>query len=145
MDLPGLVFRSGKVVEAEILRKYGTSVCVHPSFSSKGFFLVVSFGRCKYRLSVNSVASILQATIGGDARLFDVRVLGDRVFRFSVSTQNVGFHVYKLRSFECSSYKLYFNLWHGGGPNFLHEFKQWCAEDAASWTLISRNVANSPS
>jgi hypothetical protein len=59
MDLPGLNFRLGKVVEAKILRKFGTSVCVHPSFPSKGFFLILSFGRCKFRLSEDSVALIL--------------------------------------------------------------------------------------
>ena len=57
MDLPGLNFRPGKVVEAEILRKFGTSVCVHPSFPSKGFFLVLSFGRCKFRLFSGSNSS----------------------------------------------------------------------------------------
>ena len=39
-----------------------------------------------------SVALILQATIGGDAALFRVHFLSDRVFRFSVCSQDVGCH-----------------------------------------------------
>lgn len=77
MDLPGLNLRPGRVVESEVLRQFGSSVCVHPSFSSKGFFLVASFGRCKYRLTEVSLAKILQATIGGHASLFHVLFLSD--------------------------------------------------------------------
>ena len=130
MDLPGLNPRAGKVVEAEILRKLGTSVCVHPASPAKGFFLVLSFGRCKYRLTVESVGLILQATIGGSASLFHVQFLSDRVFRFTVASQAVDFHIYKLRSFECSNFKVYFHLWHGGGPNYISEFRRWSAEEA---------------
>jgi hypothetical protein len=71
MDLNGLNFRPGRVVEAEIRRKFGTSVSPispqpHP------FLLVVSFGRCKYRLTSLSVSLILQAVIGGLAHDFQV-------------------------------------------------------------------------
>jgi hypothetical protein len=146
MDLPGLNFRPGKVVEAEVLRKFGTSVCVHPSSSSNGFLLVLSFGRCKFRLSEVSAALILQATIGGSAALFHVRLLSDRVFSFRVSNQVVGFHIYNLRAFECANYKVYFNLWHGGGPNFRLEYKNWLAEEIASWSSVrKKHSASSPS
>lgn len=143
MELPGLNFRPGKALEAAILQTHGTSVCVHPAFSSKSFFLVASFGRCKYKLTEASVATILQATIGGFAELFDVCYLSDRVYRFSVFSQHVGFHVYKLRSFECSNYKIFFNLWHGGGPDYISEFRRWCIEEKALWTEVSRK--SSPS
>lgn len=136
MALPGLNFRPGKVVESAILQTFGTSVCVHPSFPSKCFFLVASFGRCKYKLTVEHVAIILQATIGGFASLFNVHFLSDRVFRFSVFSHNVGFHIYKLRSFECSNYKIFFNLWHEGGPDYISEFRRWCSEEQASWTKV---------
>lgn len=102
MELPGLSFRRGHVVEAEILRRLRSPVCHDPSSSSPEFFLVLSFDRCKFRLSEASAAVILQAFIGGFAALFHVRSLGERVFCFSVASPAVGFHIYNLRSFECT-------------------------------------------
>lgn len=78
------------------------------------FFLVASFGRCKFRLSPILVGFLLQATIGGVAKDFEVLPLSDRVFCFSVSLSGVGFHVVKLHSFECSLYKVYFHVWSNG-------------------------------
>lgn len=129
-------------MEAAILQAFGTSVCVHPAFPTKCFLLVASFGRCKYKLTEDSVATILQATIGGSAELFNVCYLSDRVFRFSVSSHNVGFHVYKLRSFQCSNYKIFFHLWHGGGPDYISEFRRWCIEEQALWTEVSRKSSS---
>lgn len=88
------------------------------------------------------MATILQATIGGSAELFNVCYLSDRVFRFSVSSHNVGFHVYKLRSFQCSNYKIFFHLWHGGGPDYISEFRRWCIEEQALWREVSRKSSS---
>lgn len=142
MELCGLSFRPGKVVEAEILRKYGLPVCPVPP--SPHFFLVLSVGRCKFKLDERSASLILQSVIGGSAELFNVRSLGDRVFRFSVSSQVVGFHIYKLRSFEGSSFKIFFNLWHNGGPRYQEEFARWSTEEKAKWTTVSRNKHQPP-
>ncbi|CAD6219938.1 unnamed protein product [Miscanthus lutarioriparius] len=49
----------------------------------------------------------------------------------------VGFHIYNLRSFECQSFKILFNLWHGGGPNYAAEFRRWEAEEQAQWTDVA--------
>lgn len=112
-------FRPGQVVAAEISRRFHSSVCPHPSTPSHELFLVLSFGRCAYRLNELSMACILQAVLGGNASDFHVRSLRDRVFRFSVATPVIGFHIYNLRSFECSKFKSFFDLWHGGWPQ-LH-------------------------
>lgn len=88
------------------------------------------------------MGKILQATIGGDADLFCVLCLNDRVFKFSVSSQDIGFHIYKLKSFECATYKILFNLWHGGGPNYVLEYRQWKAEELASWTSVGKKASN---
>lgn len=138
MDLPGLNPRPGRVVEAEIRRKFGTSI-TPASSNSRSFFLVVSFGRCRYRLSVLSVSSILQAVIGGSTHDLHVVFLSDRVFRFSVSSPDVGFHIYKLKSFECEQFRLFFHLWNGGGPNYALEYRRWLDKESASWFTISRN------
>lgn len=129
--------RLGKVVEAEILRRFGTPVCFDPVSSPQEFLLVVSVGRCKFRLSSLTVGFLLQSVLGGSADAFPVFQLDDRVFRFSVHSKLVGFHIAQLHSFECSDYKVFFHLWHGGGPNYIREFQQWEAEQAAEWTYVS--------
>lgn len=102
-------------------------------------FLVASFGRCKFKLSPSSVGAIFQATIGGVASDFAVLQLGDRVFRFSVSSMFVGFHVVNLRSFECLAFKLFFHLWGKGDPNWIREWRNFCVEEEASWTDVRKN------
>lgn len=108
MDLPGLNPRLGKVVEATFRRNLGSPVCLQPSSPARGFFLVLSFGRCKFRLSLSNVAFILHSIIGGNVNAFCLLQISDRVFHFTVFSSVVGFHVYKLRSFECAQFKLFF-------------------------------------
>jgi len=59
--------------------------------------------------------------------------LDDRVFHFLVASREVGLHIYNLRSFECVDFKVFFHLWHNGGPNYLVEFSKWNQEQAAKW------------
>jgi hypothetical protein len=47
-----------------------------------------------------------------------------------------------LRSFECPQFKLFFHLWHNGGPNFASEFRQWEAKEAAAWTTVARRASS---
>jgi hypothetical protein len=91
-------------------------------------------------LCTTSVGLILQATLGGVASDFDVFQLGPRVFRFSVSSHLVGFHVFKLRSFEFSAYKVFFHLWGNGGPRWKLELAAFNREELASWTTVGRSV-----
>lgn len=139
MELPVLSFRPGKVVEATIRQKFGCSVCHDPHSSSSEFFLVLSFGHCKFRLTEDTAMVILQAVLGGQAAAFRTRCLNDHVFCFSVSSPAVGFHIYNLRSFECSQFKIFFNLWNRGGPNFRLELRRWQSEEDARWTRVSRH------
>ena len=127
----------GRVVEAEIFRRYGSPVNFVPSLSSKEFIMVLSVGRCKLHLSASLVKSLLQSVLGGSAAAFRVIQLDDRVFCFSVANQQVGFHIHRLRAFECQVFKIFFHLWHNGGPNFRAEYKSWCREQAAEWIEVS--------
>lgn len=142
MDLPGLDRRPGKVVQAEIWRRFASPVSFDPRSSRRQFFLVLSFGRCVFRLSEHVAALILESVIGGCADSFRAFRLDDRVFRFSVHSQDVGFHIYKLRSFESPLFKVFFNLWNNGGPNFRHELRNWELEQAAEWTEVARKKSN---
>lgn len=140
MELLGLNSRPGVGVQQVIRSKFGCSVS--PSTNGRPFFLVASFGRCKFKLSPPLVGAILSATIGGSASDFQVLGLADRVFRFSVSSRLVGFHIFKLRSFECPSFKVFFHLWGNGGPNWIKEWRSFCSEEEAAWTEVKKNRPN---
>lgn len=113
--LRGLSFSPGLKVKDEIWQLYGSPVTSAPLPGS--FALVVSFGRCKFRLNEETISYILQATIGGIAAQFRVSELSQRVYKFFVSCQAVGFFVRRLIHFDCGSYKILFHLWGKGGPN----------------------------
>jgi hypothetical protein len=83
------------------------------------------------------VGLLLQSFIGGAADLFRVSPLSDRVFRFSLSCKNVGFTVYRLRSYSCSVFKAYLHLWNSGGPNWIIEWLCYSEEESKSWKLVS--------
>jgi hypothetical protein len=89
------------------------------------------------RLCPDSVGLLLQSFVGGEADLFRVSQLADRVFRFSVSYKVVGFAVYHLRSYSCSVFKAYLHLWNSGGPNWFIEWQRYSAEESNSWKLVS--------
>jgi hypothetical protein len=99
---------------------------------------VVSFRRCSIKLSPESIGFILQSFIGGNASAFKISVLSDIVFRISVSCKSVGFSIYNLRSYECNSFKAYFNPWNSGGPNWVKEYKLLIDEEDSLWNLVSR-------
>ena len=137
MALQGLDFSPGLAFQLKLW--HALSLPVSCSSSPRSFFLVVSFGRCKFRLCTASVGLLLQATIGGSAAEFCVFALGDRVFRFSVSSNQVGHFIFKLRSFECSLYKLHFHLWNNGGPKWQLEWKKFRSEEENSWQPAQKN------
>jgi hypothetical protein len=140
MDLPGLSFLPGIGVQAAIRDRLGQPVHHLPDHGSKGFILLASFGRCKFKLSNYSVGLILQATIGGAAVDFRPQQLSDRVFSFVVSSRDVGFHVYNLRSYSCDQYVVFFNLWSNGGANCRVKFDKYCQEDN-QWTEVTNKKA----
>ena len=127
MDLQGLNFRPSLGIQATINSKFGC--LVSQDVSSGAFFLVASFGRCKFKLCPVSVSLLLQATIGGLAKDFGVVPLSDSVFHFSVSSRLVGFHVFKLWFFSCTLYKVYFHLWSNGGPRWIPEWIAFYVEE----------------
>jgi hypothetical protein len=59
MDLPELNFNPRRGVQAVILSRFGEHVNFSPNHDFKEFALLVSVGRCKYRLSVPSIGLIL--------------------------------------------------------------------------------------
>jgi hypothetical protein len=49
-----------------------------PSTRLRGFSLIASFGRCKFRLNCCTVGLLLQAALGDIASSFNVEKIGDQ-------------------------------------------------------------------
>lgn len=60
----------------------------------------------------------------------------DCVFKFSVSTKEVSFHIYNLRSFDFQQFKIHFHVWGNGGPHSTREQPDWEKEEEGYWTLV---------
>jgi hypothetical protein len=136
MDFSLLDFGSGLAFAESLWDALEASVCLSRPCLRSPFWLVVSFGRCIFKLNSVSVGHLLQAALGGLAEDFEVLQLADRVFRFSVSSMAVGFHIYNLGSIERKEFRAFFNLWNRGGPNWKHEFRLFLEEEAASWSRV---------
>jgi hypothetical protein len=131
----GLDFSHGITFSSNVRKRFGSTI--HPLGSSDHFYMVVSFGRAKFKLFKDSVGIALEASIGGLCDDLMVTQLSDRVFWFSVNAKSVGFMVHDLRSFSCAQFKCYFHLWGHGGPNWSKEFSLWQKECDNDWVLIS--------
>jgi hypothetical protein len=136
MDLSRLDFRPGSLFEADVRRRFSVPVCSGSPNSPSAFWLVVSFGRCIFKLDSVSVGHLLQAAFGGSARGFKVLSLADRVFRFTVSSKDVGFHIYNSRCIVRPEFKAFFNLWNSGGPNWNYELRLFLQEENANWWFV---------
>jgi hypothetical protein len=117
MAPPSMDMQSGLDLQLEIWRRFHLPVSFSQDLPQAEFFLVASFGWCKFRLDSSIVGFLLQSTIGGSAKDFNVLSLSERVFHFSVCSKQVGFFIYNLRYFKSQDFIVYFHLWNGGGPN----------------------------
>jgi hypothetical protein len=142
MDLLGLNFQPGIRVQAAVQCRYGESTSPASGLDSMDFFLLVSVGRCKYRVSEHSVGLIFQATLGGCVVDFKPLQIVERVFRFSVASKNVGFHIYKLGSFSCDQYQIFFNLWGNGCAHWISKSEKIYKEEQDKWQVVQRRKIN---
>jgi hypothetical protein len=131
MDLSGLNFQSGVGVQTAIHAPFVEPVNHFPFQGLKEFFRIVSVGRCKFKLSEQTIVLLLQATIDGTMVDFRPQQISDHVFKFVVASRNVDFHIYNLRSFSCEGYNIFFNLWYNGGAHWQSEFEKYFKEEAA--------------
>jgi len=99
------------------------------------FFLVAEFTRSKIRLTEDSVGTILLSCFGGRASLFKVQKISAYLFKFSVSSINVGFAIYNGGNVSVPEFNLGFLLW---GPNVpkLHSLTD--PDQDEGWILVSR-------
>lgn len=115
--LSDLSFDLGIKFSALASQHFGRSVSPSEAPSPSIFHLVASFGRSAIHLNEDSVSLMLQSCLGGSAKAYIVFHLSGWTFGFSVSCKDIGFMVYKLKSFSCKSFSIFFHLWGDGGPN----------------------------
>ncbi|KQK05969.1 hypothetical protein BRADI_2g23663v3 [Brachypodium distachyon] len=124
--------RPEEELKQELWRRWRLPITV-PASSRPDFFMVASFGRCKFCLTKTSMGNLLSVCILGAPEEFWVKLLLDRTFRFSLTNKNIGFHIAKLCSFSCSNFVVYFHLWGFGGPDYIRELEAWKKEDFQQW------------
>jgi hypothetical protein len=107
----------GLQFSAFVSSKFGKTVNASSS-SLEAFSMLVAFGRCRFRLDDASVAKTLCDILGGSADDFDVCSIEDRIYHFSVSCKKIGFEIYKIRSFKCLEFELFFQLFNDSGLSF---------------------------
>jgi hypothetical protein len=137
---PVLNFRKGLYFERFIQQKFGHPVNFFEGPRRREFFLVISFGRSRFRLNIHTVGVVLQACFGGLASLFKVKFLRDRTFKFSVASKSVGFSIYNQSKFADTDYEFFINLWGDGGPNWIFEEKRFYKEQIDSWQTIKHKI-----
>jgi len=133
MDLAGLSFAPGIATQQRIWQPFAAPV-THSVLDRHSFFLVAAFGRCKFKLSTPTASSLLQAALGGSATHFFVSQLGERSFKFAVSSKQVGLFIASLKFFSCDAFKVFFFLWGNGGPNGRNEYRNFLKEEELSWS-----------
>lgn len=115
--LPLSEVAQGPRFAAFVLSKFGRSVSL-VSPENGAFSMLAAFGRCRFCLEESSVAQSLSAILGGPAESFNVCLVEERIFLFSVSCKEVGFEIYKLRTFKCADFELFFHLFNDSGLSF---------------------------
>src|ERR1041385_6414532 len=104
-------YNPGLVVEGQVRRQFRSTVHFYPHNGTQDFFLVASFSSASFPLSCSSVALALQCCIGGLAEGFNVMHLGDRKYRFSVASNQVGHFIYHLKDWIWPDFVCHLNLY----------------------------------
>jgi hypothetical protein len=112
-------FSPGLAVEAQVRRRFRSTVHLSPASGSSEFFLVVSFSSASFPLTEETVGLALQSCIGGDRNGFKVFQTSDRRFRFSVASNKVGHFIYGLRDRVWPDFVCHFSLYRGTHPSVL--------------------------
>lgn len=95
---------------AKVRSLLGVRVSPSPSAYASRFWLQATFTRSRIKLSVDNVGFLLQSVLGGSGPLFEVAEVDDWIFKFCVSSKEVGLLVYQLASSQCEIFKVAFNL-----------------------------------
>lgn len=134
--LSDLDFGPGLELQYVICTRFSSSVSFSPSSSKSEFFLVASFGCSSIRLDANSVGLILQSCLGGIDVDYHVFHLSNWMYRFLVASKDVGLLIYRLKSYACKCFEIFFSLWGSSGPNWRKNYDDWIKEQEEEWTVF---------
>jgi hypothetical protein len=130
--------RIGQAFSEKIKNLLSVQVAYGEKGPSSAFFLLVSFSRFRFRLTVEAVQACLASILGGTSCNFSVLQLDEQVFCFRVSCKRVGFLVLQLVSFACDSFKLAFHLCNNAGFQAALAFSKSDSGPSFSWTEVRK-------
>lgn len=138
MDVSSLDYSHGARLEAQVRSRFGSSVASPSPDEASSFWLVAAFSRSRLKLHEHSIGSILQSVLGGTAISFVVVEIEDGFFKFTVISKAVGLFVYKLRSFKCSAFRVFFHLWNENGISFARKSLHADRGPVHEWTEVKK-------
>lgn len=154
MDFSKLDFAAGEAFSKKIFNLFKCGVFSDTSPASEGFSLLVSFSRNRFRLTEDSVNTCLQSVLGGRAQLFKADQMEDQIFKFRVSSRQVGFLICELGSRSCEWFNLAFFLYNDdgflkalsfakrdSGPSFNWESPKYKGSKASYAYVVKNNHA----
>lgn len=108
----------GRSFSSKVRSLVGTSVVSDRPDAADSFWLLAAFSRSRLRLNDLSVGHILFSILGGEPSLLAIVEVEEHIFKFSVASKAVGLLIYRIQSFECDQFKVFFHLWNDKGLNF---------------------------
>ncbi|CAN6194842.1 unnamed protein product [Urochloa humidicola] len=111
----------GQSFSAKVRSTLGSPLTSPSSDDASSFWLLASFSRSRLRLDDFSVSRILLSVLGGSSEHFSVVEVDEHIFKFTVFDKSVGLAIYRLRSFECPSFRVFFTLWNEKGISLARE------------------------
>lgn len=108
------------------------------TIGSPGFWLLASFSRSKFKMSSSVVAKILASAIGGNDSLLCVPDISDWIFKFKVSSRDVGLLIYDLKVHSCLDFKLAFHLCNERGFLLARKFLTQDHSPEHPWSRVDR-------
>nr|TKW01385.1 hypothetical protein SEVIR_8G176600v2 [Setaria viridis] len=97
------------------MNKIGTQVTLDETKAGNGFHLLVVFSRNRFRLSAETVNTCLNSILGGKKESFMAEELEEQIFKFKVSSREVGFLIVNQGLVLCDLFKLSFFLLNDDG------------------------------
>lgn len=109
-------FETRQGFEQRIWNWFHLPINFSPGRGLHEFFLVAEFTRSRIKLTHESVGTILLSFFRGHASLLNVAMIARNLFKFSVSSMDVGFAIYNGGNIFSQLFNLGFLLWGPDGP-----------------------------
>lgn len=133
MDLSKLDCSTGKAFSSKVFARLSSLVTSSWKPAGQGFFLLVSFSRNRFRLTKDPVGLCLHSVLGGNAKDFNPFLPEDQIFRFSVSSKQVGLLVIELDQVIAENFKLVFFFCNDSGFQKALRFAKLDSGPTFSW------------